>query len=94
MIDEDLNIDRILRKWVFIGLTYDPVTKKAYTFMDDKYVQMASGSKHPDFFPDRPLKFTGNSPYFVDNVFYLPKYSTADEVNAIYQLSKFILRRI
>lgn len=92
MADVGENIDRILREWVFIGLTYDPVSGKTYTFMDDKYVEMSYGETL-NIAPNRPLSFTGNAPYFVDNVFYFPKYSTADKINAIYQLSKYITIR-
>ena len=84
------NIKRINREWVFIGFTYDPSTSKAYTFFDEKYVEMAKTNQPSTNHGPAPFHFEGNAPFFVDNIFYFPKYSTTDEVSAIYNLSKII----
>ena len=82
------NIKIPTRGWVFIGLTYDPSTTKSYCFYNEDYKEMSvSGLAQGP--PARALAFAGNGPFFVDNIFYFPKYSTAAEVSAIYDLSEF-----
>ena len=82
------NIKIPTRGWVFIGLTYDPSTTKSYCFYEKDYKEMSVHfyGQNP---PPKALAFAGNGPFFVDNIFYFPKYSTADEVSAIYDISEF-----
>ena len=86
--DFNENIKIPTRGWVFIGLTYDPSTTKSYCFYEKDYKEMSvSGTAQNP--PAKALAFAGNGPFFVDNIFYFPKYSTADEVSAIYDISEF-----
>ena len=77
----------VTRKWSFMGMTYDPVTKDKYCFYDNEYTKMDTQSATQS--APKPLAFAGNTPFFLDNIFYFPKYSTGDEISAIYNLSKF-----
>lgn len=77
-----------VRKWVFLGMTYDPVTTDSYCFYGNEYKKMSVLSQTQS--APKPFAFAGNIPFFLDNVFYFPKYSTADEISAIYNLSEFL----
>ena len=77
------------RFWMFVGLTYDPVTKKAYAFLNNQYTEMpiaSSGTQHES---GESLRFGGHAPFMVDNVFYLPKFSTAEEISVVHEKSMF-----
>ena len=80
------------RSWIFVGFTYDPVTQKAYAFLDNQYTEMTKDSSPAEkSSATKSQWFGGHAPFLVDNVFYFPKFSTAEEISAIYETSMFIL---
>ena len=82
--------ENAFRKWVFVGVTYDPTTDKIYSFTGENSYLEGTTTSQSMTQPTKDLGFSGLGAFFVDNVFYFPKYSTADEVKILYKLSKII----
>ena len=82
---------KINRSWIFVGFTYDPVTQKPYAFLNNQYTEFSLLTTSSQSNPGKSLSFGGHSPFLIDNVFYFPKFSTAEEISAIYETSMFIL---
>jgi len=80
--------ENAFRKWVFVGVTYDPITGGVYSFTGENTYVQASLTSQSMVQPQYDLGFSGLGSFFVDNVFYFPKYSTADHVKILYNLTK------
>ena len=75
------------RSWMFVGFTYDPITQKPYAFLNNQYTEMPVGANYIQTEPEKSLWFGGHAPFLIDNIFYFPKFSTAEEISAIYEMS-------
>ena len=80
--------ENAFQKWVFVGVTYDPITDGVYSFTGENSYLQGSMMSMTMTQPQYDLGFSGLGAFFVDNVFYFPKYSTADEVKILYNISK------
>ena len=80
--------DHYLR-WHFYAVTYDPATDNAWCILDTELRQMTittySQSQPP------ALKFGGGQPFFIDDIVYYPKFSTAEMIEAVYNQSKLLI---
>jgi len=79
--------DVVARRWVFIGITYDPITDKYHCLLDgtrfDAVASVINKPNQPEF------TFTARQTYLMDDLIYLPKYVTIEEHLVIYNQSKW-----
>ena len=74
---------------MFVGITYDPLNQKVYAFLNNQYTELTEyQTDQNQIDPGKSLSFGGNAHFLIDNVLYFPKFSTAEEISAIYKMSK------
>ena len=89
LIDE--YIDEIKTQWNFFAVTFDQTTNKWFcAFNDSIYKAFTDEGPLPSIIEvTNPLTFGGSGVFFVDDVLFIPKHSTAAMMSAIYNKSKF-----
>jgi len=80
--------EKSFRRWTFLAITYDPETLKAYCAVNQEYSEMSPRATNQS--PPNPFKFGGSGKFFLDDILYIPKFSTEEEMSTIFNNSKFL----
>jgi len=86
-------LDKASRAWTFLAITYDPTsTKKLYAAVDAEYIDEFTTVSVNQVTP-RVFSFGVNTGemFMLDDIVFIPKSSTEQELSAIYNSSKFVL---
>jgi len=75
--------------WTFLGLTYNPQTDEAFCVVNDMWSKMETESKSGG--PDRPLRFFGQYPFYIDDLVYAPVHFNQEYMMKLYNQSKSII---
>ena len=85
-----INFDK---QWHFLAISYNPNDQKIYCALNKNYI-VSSNPASASQSIGLPFQFGGGHLFYIDDVFYYPKFSTHDMMLKVYERSKWCLHFI
>jgi len=84
-------IEPFSRRWQFIGLTYDPVTEQPYVRCNDYQIAINPQSDTSSTAAGFGFGHHAESTFLLDDIVYIPKFSSGSAFSFIQNKSKFFI---
>jgi len=77
------------QNWMFVSYTYDKSTQKLVCFLNERRLEVTTATLTSSRSPSPRALFGSIEKYLLDDVFFVPKFSTDDMISAYYNSTKF-----